>query len=48
MWIKACIISLIIIAVAVIAIILWVGQNILLDRKLKKKYGSKNNVGGAA
>lgn len=35
--------------VAVIALILWIGQNILLDRKLRKKYSSrKNNVGGAA
>lgn len=36
------------IPVAIIAIVLWVAQNILLDRQLKKKYGSKNNVGGAA
>lgn len=36
------------IPVAVIALILWIGQTILLDRKLKKKYASKNNVGGVA
>ncbi|MEG0857307.1 MAG: DUF969 domain-containing protein [Terrisporobacter sp.] len=37
------------IIIAVIALVLWVGQNILLDKKLKKKYSSrKNNVGGAA
>ncbi|SCH88532.1 DUF969 domain-containing protein [Romboutsia sp. 1001713B170207_170306_H8] len=36
------------IPVGVLAIILWVCQNRLLDRKLKKKYMSrKNNVGGA-
>ncbi len=36
------------IPVGVLAIILWVCQNLLLDRKLKKKYMSrKNNVGGA-
>lgn len=37
------------IPVAIIALVLWIGQNMLLDRKLKKKYGStKNDVGGAA
>ncbi|MEG1410819.1 MAG: DUF969 domain-containing protein [Terrisporobacter sp.] len=37
------------IIIAVIALVLWVGQNMLLDKKLKKKYSSrKNNVGGAA
>jgi len=35
------------IPVAVIAFVLWVAQNIMLDRKLKKKYASRNNVGGA-
>lgn len=34
--------------VAIIALVLWIGQNMLLDKKLQKKYGSKNkNVGGA-
>ena len=36
------------IPVGVIALVLWIVQTILLDRKLKKKYGSRNNVGGAA
>ena len=36
------------IPVAAIALVLWVGQSILLDRKLKKKYISRNDVGGAA
>ncbi len=36
------------IPVAIIALVLWVGQNISLDRKLKKKYENRNNVGGAA
>lgn len=36
------------IPVAIVAIVLWVAQTILLDKQLKKKYGSKNNVGGAA
>lgn len=36
------------IPVGVIALVLWIGQTILLDRKLKKKYTSRNNVGGAA
>lgn len=36
------------IPVAVIALVLWIIQNILLDKKLNKKYGSKNNkVGGS-
>lgn len=34
------------IPVAVIAFVIWVAQNILLDRSLKKKYGSNNNLGG--
>lgn len=35
------------IPVAIIALALWVGKSILLDRKLKKKYEMrKNNVGG--
>lgn len=36
------------IPVAVIALVLWVGRAILLDIKLKKKYTSRNNVGGIA
>ena len=37
------------IPVAVIALVLSIGQNKLLDRKLQKKYGSRNdNVGGIA
>lgn len=37
------------IIVAAIALVLWISQNLLLDRKLKKKYGSrKDNVGGVA
>ena len=36
------------IPVGLIALVLWIGQTILLDRKLKKKYASRNNVGGAA
>lgn len=36
------------IPVGVIALVLWIVQTILLDRKLKKKYTSRNNVGGAA
>ncbi|QJA07722.1 DUF969 domain-containing protein [Romboutsia sp. CE17] len=36
------------IPVAIIALVLWVSQNISLDRKLKKKYENRNNVGGAA
>ena len=36
------------IPVGVIALVLWIGQAILFDRKLKKKYASRNNVGGAA
>lgn len=36
------------IPVAVIALVLWIGQSILLDRKLKKKYISRNDVGGVA
>ena len=40
-------VSKIAIPVAIIALVLWIGQNIILDKKLKKKYGSrKNNVGG--
>lgn len=36
------------IPVAVIALVLWIGQNMLLDKKLNKKYGSRNNkVGGS-
>ncbi|WP_276702396.1 DUF969 domain-containing protein [Romboutsia ilealis] len=34
------------IIVAVIAFVLWVAQNIMLDRKLKKKYSARSNVGG--
>lgn len=36
------------IPVAIIALVLWVSQNISLDRKLKRKYENRNNVGGAA
>lgn len=36
------------IPVGVIALVLWIVQTILLDRKLRKKYASKNNVGGVA
>lgn len=37
------------IIIAIIALILWVTQNMLLDRKLRKKYEArKNNVGGVA
>ena len=36
------------IPIGVIALVLWIVQTILLDRKLKKKYASINNVGGAA
>lgn len=37
------------IPIAIISLLLWIGQNILLDRKLHKKYSSrKDNVGGAA
>lgn len=36
------------IPIGVIALVLWIVQTILLDRKLKKKYTSINNVGGAA
>lgn len=36
------------IPVGVIALVLWIVRTILLDRKLKKKYASRNNVGGAA
>ena len=36
------------IPIGVIALVLWIVQTILLDRKLKKKYTSRNNVGGAA
>ncbi len=37
------------IPIAIISLVLWIGQNILLDRKLHKKYSSrKDNVGGAA
>lgn len=35
------------IPVAIIAFVLWVAQNIMLDRKLKKKYSARSNVGGA-
>ena len=34
------------IIIAVIAFVLWVAQNIMLDRKLKKKYSARSNVGG--
>lgn len=35
------------IIIAVIAFVLWIGQNLILDKKLKKKYGSKRtNIGG--
>ncbi|WP_297136250.1 DUF969 domain-containing protein [Terrisporobacter sp.] len=37
------------IPIAIISLVLWIGQNILLDRKLHKKYSSRrDNVGGAA
>ena len=36
------------IPVGVIALVLWIVRTILLDRKLKKKYTSRNNVGGVA
>ena len=37
------------IPVALIALVLWIGQCLLLDRKLSKKYISrKNDVGGIA
>lgn len=36
------------IPVGVIALVLWIVQTILLDRKLRKKYASRNNVGGVA
>ena len=36
------------IPVAIISLIIWVIQNILFDKKLNKKYASRNsNVGGA-
>lgn len=36
------------IPVAVISFVIWVAQNMLLDKKIKKKYASRsNNVGGA-
>ena len=37
------------IPIALIALVLWIGQCLLLDRKLSKKYSErKNNVGGIA
>lgn len=36
------------IPVAVLSLVIWIAQNMLLDKKLKKKYGSRNNnVGGS-
>lgn len=37
------------VSVAIIALVLWIGQNIILDRRLKKKYeGRKNKEGSVA
>ena len=36
------------IIVAVIAFVLWIAQNVILDRKLKKKYEGKNKEGSVA
>ena len=35
------------IPVAIIALVLWIGQNIMLDRKLKRKYESRKNKEGS-
>ena len=36
------------IPVAIISLVIWAIQNMLLDKRLKKKYASRNNnVGGA-